>query len=439
MGAVCCVASKDTDKTLQSGSTNEILHRNTRYSPTWSFRWDHRRRVAGEDASMNWLSDAVSQNDGSEDKNDSAYKSDDGLSLQTYESQRGRKSPLSEGTAEPARTFTSDQSNSRNVSIDGSVELQVKGSAESSIVSSTSPSKPPFSMPSTSFLASSLSSQSHLPPSSPAPLRQYWHSPGNQILRQVSPGQIPAPKSPNSLPASEERSVFPSWSNESRRCSQGGSSDGWSIPGFSGPMGISHGGRWSFDSESFGFDDEKFARTSSRISTSYTDLHTCGICSKLLTTERSSWSTQKIIASNELSVVAVLVCGHVYHAECLESMTPEINKYDPTCPVCTLGEKQTLKLSERALKARMDLKARNKRSMNRVVDSGTDDDSIVFDHFNGGGNQCKVSRMHLDSSGRRSSGKPFLRHFSFGSKSRKDSSDNPPARKKGFFWSRSSK
>lgn len=229
------------------------------------------------------------------------------------------------------------------------------------------------------------------------------------------------------------------WTNESRRCSRGGSSDGWSIPGFSGPMGTtSHGGRWSFDSESFGFDDEKFARTSSQFSTSLTDLHTCGVCSKLLT-ERSSWSAQKIIASNELSVVAVLVCGHVYHAECLESMTPEISKYDPTCPVCTLGEKQTLKLSEKALRARMDLKARNKRSMNRVVDSGIDDDSIVFDHFKGGGNQGKVSGMRLNSSGKSSSGKPFLRHFSFGSKSRKDSSDNPPARKKGSFWSKSSK
>ncbi|XP_028767929.1 uncharacterized protein LOC114743456 [Neltuma alba] len=437
MGAVCCVASKDTDKTRQSGSANEILHRNNRYSPTWSFRWDHRRRVAGEDASINWLSDGVSQNDGSEDKNDSAYKSDDGLSLQTCEGHRGQKSPISEGTAEHARTFTSDQPNSRSVSMDGSME-QVKGSVESPMGSSTSPSKPQFSMPSTSFLASPLSFQSHLSPASPALLRQRCHSPGNQILRQVSPGQIPGFKSPSSLPASEERSAFPSWSNESRRCSQGGSSDGWSIPGFSEPMGTSHGGRWSFDSESFGFDDEKFARTSSQISASLTDVHTCCVCSKLLT-ERSSWSAQKIIASNELSVVAVLVCGHVYHAECLESLTPEINKYDPTCPVCTWGEKQTFKLSEKALKARMEFKARNKRSMNRVVDSGTDDDSIVFDHFKGGGNQHKVSRMRLNSSGRNSSGKPFLRHFSFGSKSRKDSSDNPLTRKKGFFWSKSSK
>ncbi|KAF2322866.1 hypothetical protein GH714_031530 [Hevea brasiliensis] len=42
--------------------------------------------------------------------------------------------------------------------------------------------------------------------------------------------------------------------------------------------------------------------------------------------EKSLWSSPKLVLSNELSVVAVLTCGHVYHAECLETMTPEISK-----------------------------------------------------------------------------------------------------------------
>ena len=237
---------------------------------------------------------------------------------------------------------------------------------------------------------------------------------------------------------SEERSMFPSWSNGSGRHSRSGSSDGWSITVFSQLMATSHRESWSFDSESFGFNREKLARSSSHLSNSV-DLQTCGVCSKLLT-ERSSWSTQKIIASNDLSVVAVLICGHVYHAECLESMTPEINKYDPSCPVCTFGEKQTLKLSAKALKAEMDLKARNKKSRNRVVDSDLDDDSVVFDHFKGRGHHGKGPRMESSSSGRSSFGKPFLkRHFSFGSKSSKTLLDNHPTRKKGFFWAKSSK
>ncbi|KAI4295492.1 hypothetical protein L6164_035535 [Bauhinia variegata] len=436
MGAACCVAARD--KTIQSGSTSEILHRNTRYSPTWSFRWDHRGRVAGEDTSINWFSDGISRNDGSEHKNESAYVSEDGSPLQSYQRHRWLKSPISEGTAGHVRTSTSDNSISRNVFMDVSVE-QVKGSAESSIISCPSPTKTSVSLPSTSLAASPLSSQSHLPPASSTPLRWPCRSPGYQLFRQVSDSRIPGFKSPSSFCVSEERPVFPSWSNESDRRSRGGSSDGWSIPGFSELMGASQRERWSFDSESFSFNREKLARSSSRSSTSPVDLQTCGVCSRLLT-EKSSWSTQKIIATNDLSVVAVLICGHVYHAECLESMTPEINKYDPACPVCTFGEKQTLKLSEKALKAEMDLKARSKKSRNRIVDSDLDDDSALFDELKGRGRQGKGPRMDSSSSGRSSFGKPFLkRHFSFGSKSSRTFLDNHPTRKKGFFWARSSK
>lgn len=312
--------------------------------------------------------------------------------------------------------------------------------------------KPSLSIPSTSsLLASPLLSQGHLPPASSTPSRWPRHSPGHQLLRQVSDNQIPGFKSPDSYSiseerpdcysVSEERPVLPSWSNESARGSRGGSSDGWSMHAFSGLMASSRRERWSFDSESFGFNREKLTRSSSRFSTSPSvDLQTCGVCSKLLT-EKSSWSGQKIIANNELSVVAVLTCGHVYHAECLENMTPEINKYDPACPVCTFGEKQTLKLSEKALRAEMDLKARNKRSRNRIVDSDLDGDSFVLDRLKSGERHGKGPKMGLSSSMKSSLGKPFLRrHFSFGgSKGSKSLSESQSVRKKGFFWAKSSK
>lgn len=207
---------------------------------------------------------------------------------------------------------------------------------------------------------------------------------------------------------------------------------------FSELMATSNRERWSFDSESFGFNREKITRSSSRISASPpVELQTCGVCSKLLT-ERSSWGSQKIIVNNELSVVAVLICGHVYHAECLENMTPEINKYDPSCPLCTYGEKQMHKLSEKALKAEMDLKARNKRARNRVLD--LDSDSVLFDRLKSSGQQGNGPKMGSSSSMRSSLGKPFLRrHFSFGSKSTRALSENPSTRKKGFFWAKSSK
>ncbi|PON77392.1 43kDa postsynaptic protein [Trema orientale] len=436
MGAACCVAVKEN--TITNGSNSEILHRNIRCSPTWSFRWDHRGRVAGEETSMGWLSDGVSRNDGSETKFESAYVSEEGSPLEHFRRRTSQKSSLSEGAAGHLRTPASDQSIKRNASMDASLE-QPKEFTESPTVSYPSPAKLSVSLPSTSsFTASPLSSQGQVPPANSTALRWPRHSPGHQLSRQESDTRIPGFKSPNSYSVSEERTALPSWSNESTRGSRGGSSDGWSMHAFSELMANSSREMWSFESESFGVNREKMTRASSQILASPSvDLQTCGVCSKLLT-ERSLWSSQKIIACNELSVVAVLICGHVYHAECLENMTPEINKYDPACPVCTFGEKQMHKVSEKALKAEIDLKARNKRSRNRVVD--LDGDTVVFDHSKGSGDQGHGPRMASSSSMKSSSGKPFLRrHFSFGSKSARALSDNHPTRKKGFFWAKSSK
>ena len=63
--------------------------------------------MAGEDTSINWFSDGVSRNDGSEHKNESAYVSEDGSPLQNYQRNRCQKSTVSEGTAAHARNSTS--------------------------------------------------------------------------------------------------------------------------------------------------------------------------------------------------------------------------------------------------------------------------------------------------------------------------------------------
>lgn len=57
----------------------------------------------------------------------------------------------------------------------------------------------------------------------------------------------------------------------------------------------------------------------------------CGICEKLLSQKNNFLGSSM---SCELSAVAVLVCGHVYHANCLEQRTPFEELHDPTCPVC---------------------------------------------------------------------------------------------------------
>ncbi|XP_022986540.1 uncharacterized protein LOC111484250 [Cucurbita maxima] len=420
MGSACCVAAREN--TIVSGSGSETLCRNMRYSPSWSFRWDNRGRVAGEETSINWFSDGVSRNDSP---------------LEHLRRRTWQKSPPPEGTTNNLRTPSSGQSNSRNVSTDVSLE-QVKEAMDSPTASYKSPAKLSLSLPSTSSLSTSpLSSQSYLPPTNSSLTRCTHRSPGHQLLRQGSDNRIRGLKSPGSYLASEDRPRLPSWSNESVRDSHGGSSDCWSVHAFSELMATSHRERWSFDSDSFGFNGEKIARSSSRISTSSVDLQTCGVCSKLLT-EKSSWSSQRIIANNELSVAAVLTCGHVYHADCLESMTPEIYKYDPACPVCTFGEKHTQKLSEKALKAEMDWKSLYKRSKNCNADSHFESNNPFKNHAR----LEKGSRMSASSSTRSSSGKPFLkRHFSFGSKgsSRVMSDNHHSTRRKGFFWAKSSK
>lgn len=96
MGSACCVAARD--KTIVSGSGSETLCRNIRYSPSWSFRWDNRGRVAGEETSINWFSDSVGRNDRVELKCESAYASEDGSPLEHLRRRGWQKSPPPEGT-----------------------------------------------------------------------------------------------------------------------------------------------------------------------------------------------------------------------------------------------------------------------------------------------------------------------------------------------------
>ncbi|MED6205157.1 hypothetical protein PIB30_015275 [Stylosanthes scabra] len=59
----------------------------------------------------------------------------------------------------------------------------------------------------------------------------------------------------------------------------------------------------------------------------------CGICQKPL--RRKFNLLGGSLSCCELSVVAVLVCGHIYHADCLEQRTSIEEIRDPSCPVCS--------------------------------------------------------------------------------------------------------
>lgn len=421
MGSACCVAARD--RTITDQSVSDVMPRNDRYSPSWSFRWDNRGRVAGEESSMNCFSDGAGMNDRLRDNKshtnvETAYATEEGSPLDSSRSLTWQKSSPSEENGVPQ----SDPLNSKNLP-------EGKESNRTPVALELSPTKistPTHSV--SSFLASPLSSsQGHLLPlTSLTPSRWPRRSPGHHLLRQVSDSRVRGIMSPN-ISISEEGSPFmhPGWSNKSNRGSHGGSSDGWSMSAFPELVTTSNRDRrWSFDSDSLSFSRDRISRSSPSI-----DMQMCGVCSKLLT-EKSAWRGQKGIVANGYPIVAVLICGHVYHAECLESMTPEIYKIDPACPVCTFGEKKVLKLSEKALATDMDLKAKiGKKLRNRVVDG----DSVVF--------KSSGSRMSSSSSMKSSTGhgKPFLRrHFSFGNKWNRSLSDNS-CRKKRFFWTKSSR
>ncbi|CAN6906700.1 hypothetical protein Bca4012_096312 [Brassica carinata] len=403
MGNVCCVAAHDKMVLPNTSAVEGLQRNNARYSPNWSFRWDNRGRVAGEDTSLSWLSDGISRNDGSDVKSESAFVSSQGSPLNHLQTQSWQKSPAS------------DQSFSRNASMDTVSEQITQNHVKLSVSLASQPSSP-------------LSSHSHLPlpPASSSTLKL---TPRARLSKQVSDSQILGFNSPT-----EERLGSESHS---------GPSDGWSTQAFSEMMAYSRRESCSYDNECLlgpgrGKIDHQGNRKPS-------DQQTCGACSRPLS-QKSLLSSQKICATNELSVAAILACGHVYHSECLEQMTPETDKFDPQCPVCTLGEKRTFKLSEKALRADLDLRAKqNKMLRKHVVDR---DDFVMFDHrpnaaaSGSGGHKGNVSKLLTSSSLRSYSPKPFLaRHFSFGSRSNsvKSPKENHSARKKGFFWTKSSK
>ncbi|XP_009101899.1 uncharacterized protein LOC103828063 isoform X1 [Brassica rapa] len=396
MGNACCVAAPD--KMVLSAAETERRH-----SPPWSFRWDnhnhnhnHNRgggRVAGEDSSLSRLD-----------------------SLQTQSLLKSPPSDLSFPV--------------NNHSMDTVLEQKENDS--------TAPTQPSpdaqLSSPPSSFPASRLPSQSYLHPASSSTL-QLTQRP--RLLKQLSDGQNYGINSLSRSSPTEERQGA-SFRYDSSRS---GPSEGWSRQAFSEIMSSSRCNQpLSNDNDCFGLERDKIAELGNRMSNH--QQQTCAACARPLS-EKSLWSRQNIFMTNELSVSAVLACGHVYHGDCLEQMTPEVDKFDPSCPICTLGEKKTAMLSEKALNVEMNLKA--KRLRNRVLDGDFDcDDFVMFDHSHmasAAAAAAKSPKLVSSSSVKSYSAKPFLaRHFSFGSRGNsKSTKEDLPVRKKGFFWTKSSK
>ncbi|KAL0356682.1 UNVERIFIED_CONTAM: hypothetical protein Scaly_1353900 [Sesamum calycinum] len=397
MGAACCVAAKD--RTITSGSPGETLQRHARYSPTWSFRWDNRVRVAGEETPANWLHNGGCGNDRMEVKSgttvENAFASEDGSPLDSFRSLAWQKSPLSEGNDGILRLPSSDQAISQNIG-------EAKEPSDSPSVSYPSPIS--SLLP---FRQFHLYQHLHCLPKATCFLQTRLLQDGITVLQDIG---------------YYVKSLIAGFQSTSHQQSQYLKSHLCFCPllGAMNRRGAPMVGLRQLVNPWL--------------------LRAHDYSEREVLTERSSWgwSSQKMISAGELC------CGFCFNlwtclpCECLEYMTPEINKYDPACPVCTFGEKRAVKMSEKALKAELDSKAR-KRSRKRVIDSDLSSD-IMFDHHKSSGVEGRSPRMSSSSTMKTSIAKPFLRrHFSFGSKTSRSPSDNQPTLRRGFFWARSSK
>ncbi|XP_073385031.1 uncharacterized protein [Physcomitrium patens] len=178
--------------------------------------------------------------------------------------------------------------------------------------------------------------------------------PGNPSRREHYEGRFP-PTGPGQVPSLDGRFSFHR-SNSSRSSSAGGSSDWSSFNGFmeagsdarqewlrvsnaTSPSDYHWGTNRSeeYDRGSGQMCMEKITARSSQSTPSSPCPENCGVCSRGLT-QRSPWASSRFMGFHECNVVGVLVCGHTYHTECLEQITPDSSRQDPACPRCSSGK-----------------------------------------------------------------------------------------------------
>ncbi|KAE8734635.1 E3 ubiquitin-protein ligase RING1-like [Hibiscus syriacus] len=102
--------------------------------------------------------------------------------------------------------------------------------------------------------------------------------------------------------------------------------------------------------------------------------HKCGVCGKILW-HKSPWSSQRIIRSGDMPTAGILPCSHVFHAECLDQVTPKSQIHDPPCPLClkTIGPlEESASVSEPLQVALRSLR----RSRGAMISEGQEDDEF---------------------------------------------------------------
>ncbi|KAI9111567.1 hypothetical protein K1719_017257 [Acacia pycnantha] len=107
---------------------------------------------------------------------------------------------------------------------------------------------------------------------------------------------------------------------------------GFSGVGTSTPLRDSQ--QCSSTSSSLDFADAAASFESETRALPHNDGFRCSLCERFLS-QRSPWSSRRIVRSRDMPTTGVLPCSHVFHAECLEQTTPNLRRNDPPCPLCS--------------------------------------------------------------------------------------------------------
>lgn len=266
----------------------------------------------------------------------------------------------------------------------------------------------PFSSASRADLSSSLSGSL---PSDSTITRKVCQSPCRELSQQISDSRIAPLQSVDESSSAGARPSFvlSSCSNDfSTGGSHGGSSDAWSMRTFLELVASSNKERWSADSVSLTSSSSQRACSNPRDTPSSPHRKTCKACSKRLTGH---------------CVVAVLVCGHLYHSECLENVTTESNQYDPPCPVCTHGEKSAIRLFKKADMDRIKSCKGKMAETDALGDAQCDDEKGARQNL----------KIGTNSKGRSSYRRPFLKQYFSFAKPSQSTSGGRSKMKKGFW------
>ncbi|KAJ4769192.1 RING/U-box superfamily protein [Rhynchospora pubera] len=325
MGASCCKVSKD--KSLASGAQMESF-RNVRHSPQWGFRWDNRTHI--EDI-MDTPSPA-SQPD-----------------IADFNGSEMKRMPTPDRSVPSSDSSPSGQDKASRSSTSNSYHEELSASSKKN---TTQPCKP--TLPSTLSSSGKTRSQKFAKTSSgKSPLSRNKSSSGSVSSDVTSTStRSPSASKSRSLPydtasTSSKSPLFQisrqqSGNSQSHPASFDHDTNHWTFHTFTELVASSQKEKTSFGSEKFNFIRADSRRSNSEASqTSMGPI--CNICMKPLK-ERSPHGMQKLYSTNELAAAAVLDCGHVFHADCLEKLTSDVDRYDPECPRCACGDKDLNKL-----------------------------------------------------------------------------------------------